>query len=56
MALCPHCQHAVTDPPGGPCPNCGGDLVRRPIRPAEKLLKHPASTTRKVKPAGRVAA
>jgi len=26
MALCPHCRHAVPDPPAGPCPNCGGDL------------------------------
>lgn len=27
MALCPHCQHAVPDPPGGLCPNCGGEVV-----------------------------
>lgn len=26
------------------CPNCGGELVRRPIRPAEKLIKYPAKT------------
>jgi hypothetical protein len=26
MALCPHCRHAVPDPPVGLCPNCGGDL------------------------------
>jgi hypothetical protein len=26
MALCPHCRHAVPDPPEGICPNCGGDL------------------------------
>ncbi|HSD65492.1 MAG TPA: YIP1 family protein [Vicinamibacteria bacterium] len=26
MALCPHCRHAVPDPPLGLCPNCGGDL------------------------------
>jgi hypothetical protein len=25
MALCPHCHHAVPDPPVGLCPNCGGD-------------------------------
>ena len=31
---------------GGICPNCGGDLVRRPIRPPEKLLEHPAATER----------
>ena len=28
------------------CPNCSGELVRRPIRPAEALARHPASTTR----------
>ena len=32
------------------CPNCGGDLVRRPIRPASKLLNNPASTERVFKP------
>ena len=36
----------------GECPNCGGELVRRPVRPAEKLLKNPASSVRIVKPAG----
>jgi hypothetical protein len=25
MALCPHCHHALPDPPAGFCPNCGGD-------------------------------
>ncbi|MGH9551887.1 MAG: DUF1272 domain-containing protein, partial [Terriglobales bacterium] len=34
----------------GRCPNCGGELVRRPIRPADKLAKHPASTQRVLKP------
>lgn len=34
------------------CPNCGGELVRRPVRPAGKLLKHPASTERVFKPQG----
>ena len=34
------------------CPNCGGELVRRPIRPAGKLASHPASTTRVHKPSG----
>ncbi|WP_210498088.1 DUF1272 domain-containing protein, partial [Pantoea ananatis] len=28
----------------GRCPNCGGELVRRPVRPAAKLLTHPAKT------------
>jgi hypothetical protein len=34
---------------GGRCPNCGGELVRRPVRPKEKLAKSPASTQRVLK-------
>lgn len=30
----------------GACPNCGGELVRRPTRPAHALEEHPASTLR----------
>ncbi|MGE3773188.1 MAG: DUF1272 domain-containing protein [Gammaproteobacteria bacterium] len=37
---------------GGRCPNCGGDLVQRPRRPADRLQKHPASTTRVLQPEG----
>lgn len=37
---------------GGVCPNCGGELVKRPVRPANKLLKNPASTERVYKPQG----
>ena len=36
----------------GICPNCGGNLVTRPIRPAAKLAKHPASAVRKLRPGG----
>ena len=25
----------------GHCPNCGGELVRRPVRPEEALRRHP---------------
>ena len=32
------------------CPNCGGNLVSRPIRPAALLEKFPASAERVVKP------
>ena len=32
------------------CPNCGGNLVARPIRPAAQREKHPASTARVYKP------
>jgi len=36
--------------PGGVCPNCGGELVTRPRRPAARLARFPASTVRVVKP------
>jgi hypothetical protein len=49
---CTFCAPCADDTLKGICPNCGGELVRRPIRPPAMLLKHPASTTRKVKPAG----
>jgi len=32
------------------CPNCGGELVRRPIRPAAALARFPASAERVTKP------
>ncbi|WP_334127748.1 DUF1272 domain-containing protein [Sneathiella sp.] len=28
------------------CPNCGGNLTERPVRPAALLEKYPPSTTR----------
>ncbi len=28
------------------CPNCSGNLVERPIRPKDKLIKNPASSNR----------
>jgi hypothetical protein len=34
------------------CPNCRGDLVVRPIRPAAMLAKYPASTKRILKAEG----
>lgn len=44
---CTFCADCVSNRlPDGKCPNCGGELVRRPRRPAEKLAKHPASTER----------
>jgi hypothetical protein len=33
--------------PAGLCPNCGGELVGRPLRPAGKLDRFPAATARK---------
>lgn len=35
------------------CPNCRGELLPRPRRPAAKLARFPASTERIYKPAGR---
>jgi uncharacterized protein len=51
--FCRHCAEAVLR---GRCPNCGGELVRRPVRPADKLQKFPASTERVFKPRGCAAA
>jgi hypothetical protein len=48
---CTFCADCVERRLLGRCPNCGGELVRRPIRPAE-LLRHPASTQRVFKPLG----
>ncbi|MDO8380398.1 DUF1272 domain-containing protein [Phenylobacterium sp.] len=47
---CTFCADCVDGPLGGVCPNCGGNLVVRPIRPAALLLKYPASTERVFKP------
>lgn len=50
---CTFCRDcAETRLPGGRCPNCGGELVRRPIRPADRLARFPASDKRVVKPHG----
>ncbi|WP_174804012.1 DUF1272 domain-containing protein [Martelella limonii] len=34
------------------CPNCGGNFTPRPIRPAQALARHPASTVRVLKAEG----
>jgi hypothetical protein len=41
--FCPSCAEDVLK---GVCPNCGGNFAPRPIRPAAKLMKYPASTQR----------
>jgi uncharacterized protein len=46
---CTFCVTCVEQRLGGICPNCGGDLVRRPTRPEAKLLNDPAGTRRVVK-------
>lgn len=47
---CTFCRDCVEQRLAGACPNCGGELVRRPIRPASKLQRFPASSQRIRKP------
>lgn len=49
---CTFCASCASEVLHGKCPNCGGELVRRPARAAEKLLKYPASPERVFKPQG----
>jgi hypothetical protein len=49
---CTFCRPCVETHLGGRCPNCGGELVPRPIRPADRLARYPASTERVRKPGG----
>ena len=49
---CTFCDACATDILRGRCPNCGGELVVRPRRPAAKLATFPGSTERVLKPAG----
>ena len=41
--FCPDCAASVF---GGLCPNCGGELLRRPVCPAGKLAANPPSARR----------
>ena len=43
---CTWCARCVEACLGGVCPNCGGDLQPRPIRPVAHLTTHPASGRR----------
>jgi hypothetical protein len=47
--FCVNCAERVL---AGNCPNCGGELVRRPIRPPGKLVNNPPSTRRVLKAEG----
>jgi hypothetical protein len=53
---CTFCRNCAVTVLKGVCPNCEGELVRRPVRPeagrAGGLAKYPASTIRKVKKEG----
>ena len=46
---CTFCADCAVTRLGGVCPNCTGELVRRPIRPAAALARFPASTERVTK-------
>ncbi|MGE0500589.1 MAG: DUF1272 domain-containing protein [Rhizobiaceae bacterium] len=49
---CTFCAECADDVLDGVCPNCGGGLVARPIRPAAMLATHPASTRRVLRAEG----
>jgi len=49
---CTFCSTCAEVTLGNVCPNCQGELVRRPIRPPAALARHPASTERVYKPEG----
>ena len=47
---CTFCAACAETRLGGTCPNCSGNLVARPIRPAAMLARFPASIERVTKP------
>ena len=49
---CTFCADCADTKLQGICPNCGGELVRRPVRPAAKLANNPPSAERVFKPQG----
>ncbi len=49
---CTFCSDCAETKLNNTCPNCSGELVRRPRRPAAALARNPASTERVFNPAG----
>jgi len=49
---CTFCASCADNVLHGRCPNCGGELLKRPRRPEAMLQTYPASTTRVFKPVG----
>jgi hypothetical protein len=43
---CTFCQDCAEKNFAKACPNCGGELVTRPVRPEKMLEKFPASNSR----------
>jgi len=49
---CTFCRACAEEKLANRCPNCGGELVTRPIRPVAKLVSNPSSNRRILKPQG----
>lgn len=49
---CTFCRRCAEGRLAGVCPNCGGELVARPRRPAASLARHPPSSQRVFRPQG----
>ncbi|MCR9278142.1 MAG: DUF1272 domain-containing protein [Pseudomonadaceae bacterium] len=49
---CTFCRECDERDFNGQCPNCGGELVRRPTRAAALLERFPASSQRVFNPPG----
>jgi uncharacterized protein len=47
---CTFCARCARETLLDVCPNCGGSLTPRPVRPRDRLAKFPPSATRVVKP------
>jgi hypothetical protein len=47
---CTWCADCVSSCLHDRCPNCGGNLVERPIRPAAALVRDPARSDRVFQP------
>lgn len=47
---CTFCKDCVENILFNVCPNCGGGLERRPIRPSSLLEKYPAKIENRLKP------
>jgi hypothetical protein len=46
---CTYCLACASQKLGFICANCGGELTRRPVRPAAKMAANPASMVRVVR-------
>lgn len=47
---CTFCSNCVASILHNVCPNCGGGFEKRPTRPKNELVKHPARTDMVLKP------